>query len=81
MATGRSHAAPARADESTGSTLALIVAVIQYRRLLRHLWQPGFRVLAGLEEGKALYAPTLLVTWMLILIGIFASAVVILRVP
>jgi putative membrane protein len=62
-------------------TLALLVAVSQYRRLLRHMWQPGFRVLAGLEEGKVLYAPTLLVTWMLILIGIFASAVVILRVP
>jgi putative membrane protein len=62
-------------------TLALIVAVSQYRRLLRHMWQPGFRDLAGLEEGKALYAPILLVTWMLIVIGIFASAVVILRVP
>ena len=62
-------------------TLALIVAVSQYRRLLRHMWQPGFRDLAGLEEGKTFYAPILLVIWMLIVIGIFASAGVILRVP
>jgi putative membrane protein len=62
-------------------TLALIVAVSQYRRLLHHMWQPGFRMLAGVDEGRAWYPPILVVTYLLILIGVFAAAVVTLRIP
>jgi putative membrane protein len=61
-------------------TVALVVALSQYRRLMHHMWQPGFRVLAGVEDGKAWYPPILFVTWMLLIIGIFAAGVVLLRI-
>lgn len=62
-------------------TLALVVSASQYRRLLSHMWQPGFRVLAGVDEGKAWYHPILFVTALLIFIGVFAAVVVSLRIP
>ena len=61
-------------------TLALIVVVSQYRRLLRYMWQPGFRVLAGVDEDKAWSPPILIVACLLILIGFFAFIVVFLRI-
>jgi putative membrane protein len=61
--------------------LALLVAVSQYRRLLSHMWQPGFRVLAGIDESKTWYPPILFVSYLLIVIGVFAAIVVALRIP
>jgi putative membrane protein len=76
----RTRLAMERTLMSTG-TLALVVAASQYRRLLRHMWQPGFRVLAGVDEGRPWYHPILFVTALLIVIGVFAAVVVGLRIP
>ena len=61
-------------------TLALVVAVSEYRRLVQHMWQPEFRTLAGVDDGQPWSPPTLVVAYLLIVIGVFALAVVTLRV-
>jgi putative membrane protein len=64
--------------------LALVISGWQYRRVVRYLWSPAFRPLAGLEGNtmKAIYTqtPTLGIVVVVILIGIFAFFAVLLRI-
>ncbi len=63
--------------------LALIIAGWQYRRLVRYLWSPQFRPLAGigssLKESIYAQAPILAVVIVVTAIGIFAFFAVFLR--
>ena len=63
-----------------GGTLALIIAAAQYRWMIRYLWRPEFRPVAGVIDGPS-HTPVLAVTLLLILIGISAFAAVLLRMP
>ena len=64
--------------------LALVISGWQYRRVVRYLWSPAFRPLAGLEGNtmKPIYTqtPTLGIVAVVILIGIFAFFAVLLRI-
>jgi putative membrane protein len=63
--------------------LALVISGWQYRRIVRYLWSPAFRVLAGLEAKptEPIYteAPILMVVAAVTLIGLFAFFAVLLR--
>jgi putative membrane protein len=58
--------------------LALLVSCWQYRWVIRYLWRPEFRSIAGLRED-GMQTPILLVGSALGLIGIFAFVAVLLR--
>jgi putative membrane protein len=60
-------------------TVALAIAVWQYRWIVRYLWSSEFRPVAG--AGDRWHTPVLAVTVLLILVGIFAFGAVLLRVP
>jgi inner membrane protein YidH len=85
MAWVRTGVAPARRPQAPrhlglaligAGVLALVISGWQYRRVVRYLWSPAFRPLAGLEGNtlKAIYTqtPTLGIVAVVILIGIFA---------
>ena len=63
--------------------LALIISGCQYRRLVRYLWSPQFRPIAGIGSNhlKSIYAqaPILAVVIVVTAIGIFAFFAVLLR--
>jgi putative membrane protein len=63
--------------------LALVVSGWQYRRVVRYLWSPAFRSLAGLEAKptEAIYVemPILGILVVVVLIGLFAFFAVLLR--
>jgi putative membrane protein len=63
--------------------LALLVSGWQYRRVVRYLWSPAFRALAGLEaksmESIYVEMPILGIVAVVILIGLFAFFAVLLR--
>ena len=58
--------------------LGLIIALWEYRWFIRYLWSKEFELIAGVEEAPW-HTPTLGVTVVLILIGIFAFGAVLLR--
>jgi putative membrane protein len=60
--------------------VALIISVWEYRSLVRYLWEKDFKPIAGVDEFSH-HTPVVAVSVVLILIGIFAFAVVLLREP
>ena len=60
--------------------VALTIAVWEYRLLIRYLWGNEFKPIAGVDES-AHHTPVVAVSVVLILIGIFAFAAVLLREP
>jgi putative membrane protein len=60
--------------------VALTIAVREYRLLVRYLWESDFKPIAGVDES-AHRTPVVAVSVVLILIGIFAFAAVLLREP
>jgi putative membrane protein len=58
--------------------LALLISVWQYRRVTRHLWSGGFRILAGLDD-ESWQTPLYAVSIALIFIGLFAFVAVLIR--
>ena len=84
-------AAPARPEAPRYLGLALIsagvvtllVAVAQYRTIVRYLWSDHYKVLAGMESNSkdsiAWQMPILTVAGAVILIGLFAFAAVVFR--
>ena len=60
--------------------VALTIAVWEYQSLVRYLWEKDFKPIAGVDES-AHHTPVVAVSVVLILIGIFAFAVVLLREP
>lgn len=60
--------------------VGLIIAVWEYRSLVRYLWEKDFKPIAGVDEF-AHHTPVVAVSVVLILIGLFAFVAVLLRVP
>ena len=60
--------------------VALTIAVWEYRLLIRYLWEKDFKPIAGVDES-AHHTPIVAVSVVLILIGMFAFAAVLLREP
>jgi len=60
--------------------LALIIATWEYRLGVRYLWKKDFKSIAGIDE-RAHHTPVVAVSVVLILIGMFAFAAVLLREP
>jgi len=60
--------------------VALAIALWEYRLMVRYLWAKDFRPIAGVDES-AHHTPVVAVSVVLILIGMFAFAVVLLREP
>ena len=59
-------------------TAALIVAIIEYRQMLRYLWSDEFGEIAGVTERQRT-TPALIVAVFLALVGIIALGTVALR--
>jgi putative membrane protein len=59
--------------------VALIIAVQEYRMVIRYLWDRDFKSIAGVNESYH-YTPVVAVSLVLILIGVFAFVAVFLRV-
>jgi putative membrane protein len=59
-------------------TIALIIAIWEYRWGVRYLWSDEYKGIAGL--GDRWHTPALAVSLVLIAIGVFAFAAVLLRV-
>lgn len=59
-------------------TGALVIALWEYRWVIRYLWSDEYKPIAGV--GDRWHTPIVAVTVVLILIGIFAFAAVLLRV-
>ena len=60
--------------------VALAIALWEYRLMVRYLWEKDFKPIAGVDES-AHHTPVVAVSVVLILIGMFAFAVVLLREP
>ena len=60
--------------------VALTIAVWEYRLVVRYLWEKDFKPIAGVDES-AHHTPIVAVSVLLILIGVFAFAAVLLREP
>jgi len=59
--------------------LTLVFAIFEYRRLLRYLWSENYKPIAGLGSGQKL-TPLYGVSFVLILVGVFAFFAVLLRI-
>ena len=60
--------------------VGLIIALWEYRSLVRYLWERDYKPIAGFDEF-AHHTPVVAVSVVLILIGLFAFVAVLLRVP
>jgi putative membrane protein len=60
----------------TAGTLALFIAVREYRRTLRYLWSEDFRDIAGME-AKPSFTPALSVAMLLTLVGVVTLVAVV----
>jgi inner membrane protein YidH len=60
--------------------VGLVIALWEYQSLVRYLWERDFKPVAGVSEF-AHHTPVVAVSVVLILIGIFAFAAVLLREP
>lgn len=58
--------------------LALLIAIWDYRWTTRYLWQEAFAPIAGMTQG-GLHSPVIAVAVLLMFIGLFALAAVLLR--
>jgi len=58
--------------------LALVIAIWQYRSTVRYLWSGSFASIAGIG-GEGMHSPVIAVALLLIGIGLFALAAVLLR--
>ena len=58
--------------------IGLIVSAWEYRSMLHYLWSQEFAPVAGTDKTPA-HTPTLMITIVLILIGIYAFTAVLLR--
>ena len=61
-------------------TVALVIALWEYRWLVRYLWSKDFKPVAGIDEFPH-HTPIVAVSIVLIIIGIFAFGAVLLRLP
>ena len=61
-------------------TIGLIIAAWEYHTANRYLWSTEFKPIAGIS-GTPEHTPIFAVTILLVLIGIFAFAAVLFRVP
>ena len=59
-------------------TFALIVAILEYRGMVRYLWSDAFKEIAGIRAQPA-WTPALLVATILSLIGVFIIGTLIVR--
>ena len=59
--------------------VALTIALWEYRWMVRYLWEKDFKPIAGVDEFSH-HTPVVAISVVLILIGIFAFAAVLLRV-
>jgi putative membrane protein len=59
-------------------TIALVLAVLQYRAVVRYLWKQDFAAIAGLHETPG-HTPVFATAIVLILIGVFAFTSVVFR--
>jgi len=59
-------------------TIGLVVALWEYRWVVRYLWRREFSVIAGIHEIPT-HTPVLMVTLLLILAGVFAFLAVLTR--
>jgi putative membrane protein len=59
-------------------TAALIVAILEYRGMLRYLWSPEFAEIAGVREQQRT-TPALIVAFLLGLVGLLAFGAIALR--
>jgi putative membrane protein len=61
-------------------TTAVLVAIAQYRGMVRYLWSEEFRDIAGVgDTAKA--TPTLMVAVLLVLVGVLTIGVILIRAP
>lgn len=67
----------------SAGVVTLLIAVAQYRTIVRYLWSDHYKVLAGMESNSndsiAWQMPILTVAGAVIVIGLFAFAAVVLR--
>jgi putative membrane protein len=59
--------------------LGLLLAIFQYRQLLRYLWSAEFELVAGVGDKKFSASPALYAAVLLTIVGIIAFAAVLLR--
>jgi putative membrane protein len=59
-------------------TIGLSIALIEYRAIIRHLWSPPYRDLAG-PGTKPSWSPTGAAAIVLVLIGLFALLMMVVR--
>ncbi len=59
---------------------ALVIAIWQYRWMVRYLRSGPFVPIAGVPEGR-MQSPLVAVALFLILVGVFAFSAVLLRLP
>lgn len=57
--------------------VALLVAFVQYRQVIRYLWSPPYAVLAGMKGRHQ--SPVLYVALLVALIGVFAFCAILIR--
>lgn len=60
--------------------LALLIAIWQYRWMVRYLQSGSFSQIAAIREGR-MRSPIVAVALLLIFVGLFAFAAVLLRIP
>jgi len=60
-------------------TMAALLAILQYRWTLHYLWSGDFTAIAGIG-GEAKQTPLYAISYLLVLIGVFAFFAVLLRV-
>ena len=60
--------------------LVTVIAIWQYRWLIRYLWGEPFAAIAGVSEER-MQSPLIAVAVLLILVGLFAFVAVLLRLP
>jgi putative membrane protein len=60
-------------------TMAALLSILQYRWTLRYLWSGGFAAIAGMDS-EAKQTPLYAMSFLLVLIGLFAFFAVLLRV-
>jgi putative membrane protein len=59
-------------------TFAIIVAIQEYRRMLRYLWSPEFRAIAGIGD-RPVWTPAFMVATLVALTGVITFVSLIVR--
>jgi putative membrane protein len=58
--------------------VGLVISILQYRQIMKYLWEPQFSAIAGIRE-KPGWTPLLMVSVLLTLIGIFTFIALVFR--